>query len=235
MSLAFSILPVWVDPTVHGHCGHGELLLALVKEQCWSGTSAGCMAGWWCRQVSAAKKSCHCSEKEWPYLCTLIFFWIIVTHVAARQQLAVHKVTGSQQGWGWLAPLEMASSSPLLRARPQQEQGYSSFLGATQNHRIIPLYFEYFQAWKSTASLSSLLLICTLYLQTPRAPLLCRNSKRHLSSSFCRDYAAFHCLCNCTWFQRTLISCRTDPGHRTFLTRNRVQWQNDHSLAAYFA
>lgn len=131
MSLAFSILPVWVDPTVHGHCGHGELLLALVKEQCWSGTSAGCMAGWWCRQVSAAKKSCHCSEKEWPYLCTLIFFWIIVTHVAARQQLAVHKVTGSQQGWGWLAPLEMASSSPLLRARPQQEQGYSSFLGAT--------------------------------------------------------------------------------------------------------
>lgn len=117
MSQASLVLPVWTDPAARGHW-FGELLLA----QAWGSMGQGCLQGSWLmgKESNAAKKPCHCREKEWPYFCSIFLqkLSVMLQHVKPKQtQFAVHRVTGSQQGWDWLAPLEMALSSPLHRAR----------------------------------------------------------------------------------------------------------------------
>lgn len=104
-----------------------QLVATDLGRSCWPRQGAvlgraACRAGSWLmgRESSAAKKPFHCREEEWPYFCSIFLRKLSVTlqHVKPKQtQFAVHRVTGSQQGWGWLAPLEMALSSPLHRAR----------------------------------------------------------------------------------------------------------------------
>lgn len=109
---------------------------------------------------------------------------------------------------GLAAGLRLAgiSGGGLVQPPVQSKAGYSSLLWAASSCLL-----SISKHGTSTVSLSSLLLICTLYLQKPRVPLLCRNSKRHLSAAS-TDNAAFHLLCNCRRFWRTPISAGLTQG-----------------------
>lgn len=138
-----------------------------------------CMVDGWLmvQKSSAVKKPCHCSEKEWPYFCILFFFLLKLSHSlcstsSPRKQSLLFTEwqahSGVEAGWHlWRWP----------RSTPCAEQGQLQQLA----RGCVQLCFDYFQAWNSPAPLSGLLLICTLYLQNPRVPWLCGNSKRHHS------------------------------------------------------
>lgn len=137
-----------------------------------------CMVDGWLmvQKSSAAKKPCHCSEKEWPYFCILFSFWSSVTHAAALQ--AQENRVYCSQSDRLTAGLRLAGTSGdgLIQPPAQSKASYNSLLGAASSCVLtISKHGTPQPLW------AACYLICTLYLQNPRVPLLCRNSKRHHS------------------------------------------------------
>lgn len=143
---------------------------------------------------SVVKKPCHLMRKRGPIFLLFFSFWSLVLmlqHVKPKQTyFPLHRVTGTQQGWGWLAPLEMASSTPSHRAR-------SATAACSWLH---PGMFEIFPSME-LSSLSEQPVV-NLYIvpAKPKSPFSLQKLKKAPFSSSCRDNAAFHLMCNCRWF-----------------------------------
>lgn len=148
-----------------------------------AGSNAGlgtCRAGSWLmgKESSTAKKPCPCREKEWPYFCSIFLQKpsVMLQHVKPKQtQFSAHRVIGSQQGWGWLVPLEMALSSPLHRARSAP----AACMG------LCPVVFWIFPSTEFH-SLSEQAFIGLFYLQSLSAFALQKHQKAPFSG-FCRQ------------------------------------------------
>lgn len=190
-----------------------QLTATGVGGSCWPQASSnagqghpqgGRLADWWCRKVVQQRNLAIVVGKSGPVFVPFFSFEaqsLVLQRVKPRHSLLFTEGRSHSRAeagwhlWRWPCPA------------PRAEQG------RLQQHALgcVQLSFEYFQAWNSTVSPSSLLLICTLYLQKPRVPLLCRNSKRPLSAAS-TDNAAFHLLCNCRRFWRTPISAGLTQG-----------------------